>query len=371
MSLSSKLAPAPQKKLLALDGGGIRGVISLQILAKLEDQLRQSHASGDPNFRLCDYFDYIGGTSTGAIISATLSLGLSVAEISHFYHTSAVEMFSKAGYLKRFRYKYEDDKLAAQLKSVFGADTTLGSDKLRTLLMMVLRNATTDSPWPVCNNPRAKFNDCSLPDCNLNIPLWQLIRASTAAPVYFPPEMVRMGAHQFLFVDGGVTTYNNPAFQLFLMATIDAYKLNWPTGKDKLLLVSIGTGTAPSANESLQAKKMNMLYNAEFLPSALMFAALNEQDFLCRVFGDCLAGPPLDSEVGDMKNQPAPGGTKLFTYLRYNAELSDRGLQSLGLSGINPDDVRQLDSIEHIPELQRIGQAVADSQVNPSHFAGF
>ena len=371
MPLADKLAPAPQKKLLALDGGGIRGVITLQVLAKLEDFLRQSHAGGSPNFRLCDYFDYIGGTSTGAIIAATLSLGMSVAEVSHFYHTSAVEMFSKAGYLKRFQYKYVDDHLASQLKAIFGADTTLGSDKLRTLLMMVLRNATTDSPWPVCNNPRAKYNDCALPDCNLKIPLWQLIRASTAAPVYFPPEMVHVGGQQFLFVDGGVTTYNNPAFQLFLMATVEAYKLNWPAAKDKLLVVSVGTGTAPNSDAALQAKKMNVLYNAESLPSALMFAALNEQDFLCRVFGECLAGTPLDTEVGDMKNQPAPGGNKLFTYLRYNAELTDRGLDSLGLSGIRPDDVRMLDSIDHIPDLQRIGQAVADSQVNPAHFAGF
>jgi uncharacterized protein len=371
MSIAEKLKSSPQKKLLALDGGGIRGVITLQVLAKLEQMLRESHAGGDPAFRLCDYFDYIGGTSTGAIISATLSMGMSVAEISHFYHTSAVEMFSKAGYLKRFQYKYVDEKLAAQLKTVFGADTTLGSDKLRTLLMMVMRNATTDSPWPVSNNPHAKYNDCTLPDCNLNIPLWQLIRASTAAPVYFPPELVEMGKHQFLFVDGGITTYNNPAFQLFLMATLEPYRLNWPTGKEKLLLVSVGTGTAPGANANLQAKQMNMLYNAEFLPSALMFAALNEQDFLCRIFGDCLAGPPLDTEVGDMKGCPGYEGVKLFTYVRYNAELTDRGLTALGLSGIKPDDVRMLDSIDHIADLQRIGQAVADSQVQPEHFAGF
>ena len=79
-------------------------------------------------------------------------------------------MFSRAGYLQRFRYKYVDEKLSAQLKDIFGAQTTLGSDRLRTLLMMVMRNATTDSPWPICNNPHAKFNDRSRPDCNLDLP---------------------------------------------------------------------------------------------------------------------------------------------------------------------------------------------------------
>ena len=81
--------------------------------------------------------------------------------------------------------------------------------------MMVMRNATTDSPWPLSNNPKAKYNDAARADCNLKLPLWQLVRASTAAPTYFPPEVVRVG-RDFIFVDGAVTMYNNPAFQLFL-----------------------------------------------------------------------------------------------------------------------------------------------------------
>jgi patatin-like phospholipase/acyl hydrolase len=371
MALSDKLTPTPPKKLLALDGGGIRGVITLEVLARLESMLREKKAGGDPAFRLADYFDYIAGTSTGAIIAAGLSLGMSVAELSQFYHSSARQMFSRAGYLQRFRYKYEDEKLSAQLREVFGAETTLGSDKLRTLLMMVMRNATTDSPWPISNNPYAKFNDRSLPDCNLELPLWQLIRASTAAPTYFPPELVHIGNQEFLFVDGGVTTYNNPAFQLFLMATLGSYRLKWPSGADKMLLVSIGTGTTPNASATLQSKDMNLLYNVECIPSALIYAALNEQDFLCRIFGDCLTGPPLDSEVGDLKREPSPAGTNLFSYMRFNAELSEQGLQQLGLHGIRPENVQMLDSIDHIDDLMRIGQTVAQTQLEPHHFDNF
>jgi hypothetical protein len=371
MSVSDKLKFAAQKKLLALDGGGIRGVITLQVLARFENILRQTKAEGNPDFRLADYFDYIGGTSTGAIIAAALAIGMSVADISHFYHTSAIEMFTRAGYMQRFRFKYADEKLSALLKRVFGAETTLGSEKLKTLLMMVLRNATTDSPWPLSNNPHAKYNNRTLPDCNLELPLWQLIRASTAAPTYFPPELVHIGQQEFLFVDGGVTTYNNPAFQLFLMATLDPYQLKWTTGENKLLLVSVGTGTSPEAKATLRAGDMNYIYNAERVPFALMFASLNEQDFLCRSFGNCLAGPPLDSEVGDMKGDRSFGDSKLFTYMRYNAELSEKGLGSLGLTDINPDDVGCLDSIDHIEALQQIGQAVADNQVRTEHFGGF
>jgi uncharacterized protein len=136
-------------------------------------------------------------------------------------------MFVKANLLDRLRYKFEDEPLALKLKDVFGADTTFGSDRLRTLLLLVLRNATTDSPWPLSNNPYAKYNDTSRPDDNLKFALWQLVHASTAAPTYFPPEVIVLPGKegekdkQFVFVDGGVTMYNNPAFQMFLMATLD------------------------------------------------------------------------------------------------------------------------------------------------------
>ena len=174
--------------------------------------------------------------------------------------------------------------------------------------MIVLRNATTDSPWPVSSNPRAKYNDIAVcgKDSNLHLPLWQLVRASTAAPTFFPPEVINVGPHQFVFVDGGVTMYNNPAFQLFLMATSEPYRLCWPTGEDRMLLISVGTGASANANKNLSPREMNLIYNASNIPSALMAAALHEQDFLCRIFGKCLAGDPLDREVGDVIGQGLP-----------------------------------------------------------------
>ena len=102
-----------------------------------------------------------------------------------------------------------------------------------------------------------------------------------------------------------------------------------------------------------------------------MFAALNEQDLLCRVFGNCLVGDQLDREVGDLIGKKGPVSPKLFTYMRYNAELSEKGLADLGLSAIRPKDVQQLDSVEHIGELQRVGQAVAMRKVKSEYFKGF
>ena len=59
-----------------------------------------------------------------------------------------------------------------------------------------------------------------------------------------------------------------------------------------MLVVSVGTGTSPVAKADLNPDEMNFLYNMKSIPSTLMFAALNEQDLLCRVFGKCLAGDP-------------------------------------------------------------------------------
>ncbi len=370
MSLEEKITAIRPKKILALDGGGIRGILSVEILAKIEELLRLK-CGGGKDFVLADYFDFIAGTSTGGIIAACLSWGMTVDKIRAFYLQNGKEMFDKASVLKRFRYKFEDEKLSARLRDEFRADTTLGSDKLRTLLMLVMRNASTDSPWPLSNNPRAKYNDRLRPDCNLNLPLWQLIRASTAAPTYFPPEAVRIAAKEFIFVDGGITMYNNPAFQAFLMATVEVYHLFWPAREDQLLVVSIGTGRSPSANADLTPDEMNLLYNASSLPSALMVSALNEQDFLCRAFGKCLAGDELDREVGDMIGRKGPVEEKLFTYVRYNAELTRAGLDALGLANIEPQNVQQLDSIAHVGDLQRVGKVVAARKVKAEHFQEF
>lgn len=376
MAIEDKKAKIGPRKLLALDGGGIRGLITLEVLAELERRLGQQLQAG-ANFVLADYFDYIAGTSTGAIIATCLSLGMRVEDIRAFYLASGPAMFDKAGLLKRFRNKYNDEQLALKLQEVIRQQTgeqqaTLGSKALKTYLLLVLRNATTDSPWPLSNNPAAKYNDITRSNCNLHLPLWQLVRASTAAPTYFPPEVVSVGGHDFVFVDGAVTMYNNPAFQLFLMATLKPYKLEWPTGQDQLLLVSVGTGAAATANAQLRPDQMNLLYNASSIPSALMYAASTEQDMLCRVFGHCLHGAEIDHEVLDLKGDIGVGSipAKLFTYLRYNADLSRAGLDALNLPHIAPDAVQQLDSVEYIDQLQEVGRAVA-KEVDMAHFAAF
>ncbi len=373
MSLQKRILSKGPKKLLAIDGGGIRGVLALEILAEIE----KLFAKDRPGYVLADDFDYFAGTSTGGIIAAGLAYGKSVAEIVDFYVRSGPKMFEREWLLARAYANFKSEPLALELQSVFGADTTLGSDKLRTLLLLVLRNATTDSPWPLSNNPFAKYN-CPGKECNLDIPLWQLVRASTAAPTYFPPEAIKIGDKVHLFVDGGMTVYNDPAFQMVLMATLDRYwplapegQRGWATGEKDMLVVSVGTGTTPIADAALRASDMHLLYNASHIPAALMNAAQAEQDVLCRTFGKCLAGDPIDLELGDMIGATGLVAQKRFTYLRYNTELTKSALESLGCGHIDPAAVSDLAAVSAIGALREVGRAVAGKKVKAAHFAGF
>ncbi|HVF57046.1 MAG TPA: patatin-like phospholipase family protein [Pyrinomonadaceae bacterium] len=362
--------PARPRKLLALDGGGIRGVLTLEVLIKLEALLAKATGKGAA-FRLCDFFDYIGGTSTGAIIAAGLARGMSARELRDFYQKTGPAMFDKSFILFRLRHLYESKPLAEQLQKTFGKNTNLFPKNLRCLLLVVTRNVTTDSPWPVSSNPFAQFNHPDRKDCNLKIPLWQLVRASTAAPIFFAPEVLQWDeddpSKAFVFEDGGLTPYNNPAFLLARMATQEPYNLNWKTGERNLLVVSIGTGSAPQADANVYSSGKNLVSNLANFPSALMYGAQVDQDINCRAVGRCVHGAPIDLELGDMIPRDAAGKRvplskdlgRAFLYARYNAELSGRWLSEHGLGDIDPGKVARMDSVEHIDDLTRIGQKLA------------
>ena len=119
VSVRDRMNPATiPKRLLALDGGGIRGLLTIEMLARLQAVLRDATGAGT-DFRLSQDFDDVAGTSTGAIIATCVSLGMSVDEIRTFYLANGAAMFARANVLNRFRYKYDDDQLAAKLRDVF------------------------------------------------------------------------------------------------------------------------------------------------------------------------------------------------------------------------------------------------------------
>lgn len=378
--LANRFREPRPRRLLALDGGGIRGVLTLKVLAELERQLRAKTNGGD-DFRLSDYFDYIAGTSTGAIIATGLALGFSVEKLLGFYEESGKAMFQKPFFIKWLWYRYKSEPLLARMKETFGADTRLGSEKLRCLLLIVMRNVTTDSPWPITNNPFAKYNDTTHSDRNLNTPLYQLVRASTAAPTYFSPQVIEFGKRTFKFEDGGMTPYNNPAFLLYRMATEAPYNLNWAKGEKNLLLVSVGTGSAPRIDTQTYSKGNFLLKNAKQIPTALMYGTAVDQDINCRLSGRCVCGAQIDRELGDlipldssMTLNPSPllpltvDTGRNFLYARYNVQLDRDGLKDLGITDVDPEVVARLDSVKHIDDLKRVGECLARTVVDVAKF---
>jgi hypothetical protein len=357
------------KRLLALDGGGIRGVLSLEILERLETLLREK--TGNSALVLADYIDYFAGTSTGGIIATCLSWGMTVEEIKDLYVNRSAEMFRLARWYRRYLWnKFEAEAITRMFQVLFSEDgegrepALLSSRKLRTKLVLVMRNHTTGSPWPVSNNPAAKYNDPARIDCNLNIPIWKLVRASTAAPTFFPPETINFGGRRHVFVDGGITPYNNPALLLFLMATLPSYNLNWETGPDKLLLISIGTGRLRTGLGDLN-RSLNLIDHLKGIPAALMDSISLQQDMMCRIFGECVAGDPIDAEVGDLiMRQIEPPESRKFRYVRYDHLFSNEEIAHA--KSVTKGEF-SLDNLRLIPALQDIGRNCAAEKVRLEH----
>ena len=374
-------AAVTPKRILAIDGGGIRGVLTVGILREIETLLRE-RGGGDPNFRLADYFDLIGGTSTGAIIAAGLALGMSVDEVHQHYLDLGKAVFKRS--LLRLgvvRQKFDAADVSRALKSVFG-DRTLGSSDFKTGLMVMSKRLDTGSPWPLTNNPNARYfglrpNSRTIP--NGEFPLWRVVRASTAAPYYFAPEMIQISksdparglkAVDGEFVDGGVSTANNPALQLLLTATTAGCKFGWQTGADKLLIVSLGTGRA-SAEVGLSAGlKATSAAHAMRALASLMGDCSELVETIMQWLSNSPTARDIDREIGAVT--PTIAGGPLVSYVRYNVFFEPEWCRtSLGLewSAKKLDELAQMDEPDNMPALDEIGRLAGSKLVQGAHFA--
>ncbi len=241
-----RLFAAGKKRVLTIDGGGVRGIVAVAFLKEMEGQLRK--ATGRADLVLADVFDLVAGTSVGSMLATMVALGLPVSEIEAHFRDVAPKIFS--GRTTIFGQKrFNATPLVNGVRQI-AKDERLGSDKLLTGLAIIAKRVDTGSVWVMSNNPKMPFyHDGSDFDGNKRYKLETLIRASTAAPFLFTPaEMVihtdRFGNQKTgVFIDGGVSPHNNPALQMLLMATLPAYKLEWALSPDELMMISVGTGT--------------------------------------------------------------------------------------------------------------------------------
>jgi hypothetical protein len=189
-SVAEHLDPAfAPKRILSLDGGGTKGIIEIAFLERIESLLA-SRTTNPGEFRLCHYFDLIGGTSTGAIIATALALGMTATEVKALYFRLAQKIFRKPWFgIPGFAPRFHARGLGKVLLEVLG-ERPLESEDLKTGLAIIAKRLDTGSPWVLTNNPRSKFwND---PDRdaatgkvlhigNRHYRVREVLRASTAA----------------------------------------------------------------------------------------------------------------------------------------------------------------------------------------------
>jgi hypothetical protein len=387
--------PGP-KRILSLDGGGVRGAIAVAFLERIEQILSEHHnaqrttpapdAAGAPipgsatAFRLGDWFDLVGGTSTGAVIAGALALGYTTPQLKEFYLRLAPSVFVPRWHLG-LRPKFGTERLRQEIAKVVG-DRTLDSEDLRTGLCVVTKRMDTGSPWIVANNPRAPYWDDKPPDPatgesghrgNRHYRLADLVRASTAAPYYFEPEpiLVVEGKPAGTFIDGGVTPHNNPALVLFLMTILKAYGINWRTGPENLTIVSIGTGRH---RKRAVPEEFGIGSNLWFSIGALVSLMNDSQEFvlmLMQYLGQSITDPwSINSEVRTLAGD-APSSGKQFRFLRYDIELDARWIaKHLGQSITEAEvlRLREMDNPENIPRLYELAGIAARQQVKSEHW---
>lgn len=221
-------------QILSLDGGGIRGLFSAAILASLEDDL---------GIQVINHFDLIVGTSTGGIIALGLGLGVSPREILEFYRLEGPKIFSYRARAKLpgrlawgaksvFRRKHNPYPLEEALRRVFG-EKTLGDSSKRLVIPSYSLTSDNIYLFKTPHHPRLRRD--------WKVPAWQVARATSAAPIFFPASQ---SVDSQRLIDGGIWA-NNPS----VVGIVEAISmLDIKLGRIRVL--SLGTTSTRNARSS-------------------------------------------------------------------------------------------------------------------------
>lgn len=313
--------PGP-KRILALDGGGVRGLLTIGMLARLEEHLRRR--SGNPQYRLSDYFDLIGGTSTGSIIATGLALGMSVAEISALYKTVIPKVFKRFPFqgVGVFAPMFLSAPLANALKEQF-AGRTLASEDLQCGLAVHCKRIDTGSAWILVNNADWVY----YPE-NSGFRLRDVVQASAAAPHYFKGVLLNLPVRgdadrstSAFVIDGGVAGYNNPAFELAIAATDPAYGFNWKPGKDQLYILSLGTGFLRERQDALHYRRKTFVGQTLNALRSMIHDVSLQQIAYMQALSESGQRWYINSEKNDQPSAPYLAPEPLLHFQRYDARI--------------------------------------------------
>tara|TARA_B100000674_G_scaffold111364_1_gene82686 strand:- start:8255 stop:9274 length:1020 start_codon:yes stop_codon:yes gene_type:complete len=232
-------------RILTIDGGGIRGILPGQILTRLEEIIKEK--SGDSDAKIGDYFDMIAGTSTGGILTAFLlcpgfdgkakytakeAVSTYIKQGGAIFEKSVGHSIISAGGITDEKYKATN--LESILKEKLGSDLWLSS-----LLKPCLITA-----YDIENRRATFFNKADAHRPKSNFKVWEVARATSAAPTYFEAaQITNEEGEKFTLVDGGVFA-NNPSLCAYAEARkYFKKKLNRKISAKDILMVSLGTGS--------------------------------------------------------------------------------------------------------------------------------
>lgn len=213
-----------KKYLLSIDGGGIKGIIPILVLASLEEY------TGKP---ARETFSFVAGTSTGAIIAASIAAGVPAKTLLKDYIDLSGSLFKKNIFseIKRFffGYYYSTQKLHDLIKDKLGDSKNWTINDSPIDLLISSKAIMDGKPWYFVKDNIKNSKETGkllLADC---------VTASAAAPTYFYPwKIPTIG----LLTDGGVGIAGNPVYQ----ACVEAFYYNDKYSPDDLIIISLGTG---------------------------------------------------------------------------------------------------------------------------------
>jgi uncharacterized protein len=237
------------RRILSIDGGGIKGVFPGSFLATLEQSLGQPIAT---------YFDLIVGTSTGGIIALGLGLGLSARDVLSFYEEHGPSIFRGSRAARALRQigisKYNSNPLREALRTVFG-DRKLGESTRRLVVPSCNLDTGEVHIWKTSHHPRLERD--------YTASVIEVALSTAAAPTYFPTHRSSAGIP---LVDGGMWA-NNPVGIALVEAT---GILEWP--RDSLRVLSLGCTTTPLSTGVLRNRALGWLFWRMKVTEVLMAA---------------------------------------------------------------------------------------------------
>ncbi|MBB1089159.1 patatin-like phospholipase family protein [Lysobacter sp. SG-8] len=259
------------RRILSLDGGGIRGLVSSLWLSGVEDAMKQAGKPG-----LLKHFDLMAGSSTGALVACGLAVGRSPDQLAALYRAQRHTIFpgmtgrlwSRASRLLSdgpSAPRYDGKGLEKVLKKVFG-DTTLGQARIPLLI----------TSYDTLNRTPVVFK--SFKPAHAALPMWEVCRASTAAPTYFPAHGMTVEGYKCSLIDGGIVA-NNPT----ACAIAEAMRKDRALDRaHDLVVLSIGTGERNRPIPLKDAREWGALEWASPIIDVLFDGNTDSVDYIAR-----------------------------------------------------------------------------------------